>query len=436
MGHVTSGNVYRKLGRKIDSLSMRAPWTETLYEILKELYTEEEASFVVRMPYSLSGFRKIKRVTGYDKKRLRRILDRLSAKGLVMDLKIRGSYYYMPSPIVIGVFEFSMMRTGGVRDIKKLARLFHTYLQEEDAFQNCNFNGNNNISFMRTLPHEETIVPSEYTEVLDYEKASVLIQEAERFSVGICSCRHEKLHLGEKTCDVPLDTCSSFGMAADFLVRNNLAREVCKAEMLDNLARSKEMGLVLNADNVQNRITYICHCCGCCCNVLLGISKYGYSNIVVTSGFIAEVDESLCKGCGKCADSCHIHIIEMVPSDDIGQSRKIPSVDKSLCLGCGVCVLNCQAKAISLVRRSRRVITPETTFERIMLQSLEKGNLQYQIFDNPCDITQKVMRAFLGAFLRLPPVKKALLSNLLRSSFLEFMKKGSNKQGRSWLTEI
>jgi hypothetical protein len=71
-----------------------------------------------------------------------------------------------------------------------------------------------------------------------------------------------------------------------------------------------------------------------------------------------------------------------------------------------------------------------------MLQSLEKGNLQYQIFDNPCDITQKVMRAFLGAFLRLPPVKKALLSNLLRSSFLEFMKKGSNKQGRSWLTEI
>jgi len=436
MGHITNGNIYRKLGRKIDSLSMRAPWTQTLYEILKELYTEEEASFVVQMPYSLSGFRKIKRVTGYEKKKLHRILDRLCVKGLVMDLKIRGSYYYMPSPIVIGVFEFSMMRTGDSQGIKKRAELFHTYLQGEDAFQNRNFNGNNNISFMRTLPHEETVIPADYTEILDYEKASALIQEADRFSIGICSCRHEKLHLGEKECDVPLDTCSSFGMAADFLIRNNLAKEVDKAEMLDNLARSKEMGLVLNADNVQRKITYICHCCGCCCNVLLGISKYGYSDIIVTSNFIAEVDESMCKGCGKCADSCHINVIRMLPSDDINGGRKIPSVDESLCLGCGVCVLSCNTGAIRLVRRSHRVITPETTFERIILQCLEKGTLQYQIFDNPSDVTQRIMRTFLGAFLRLPPVKKALLSDLFRSSFLDFMKRGSNKQGKSWLTEI
>ena len=38
---------------------------------------------------------------------------------------------------------------------------------------------------------------------------------------------------------------------ADYLVRNNLAREIDQAEMLDLVARSKEMGLVLSADNVQ-----------------------------------------------------------------------------------------------------------------------------------------------------------------------------------------
>ncbi len=43
MGHLVGKDVYRKLGRKIDGLTVRAPWNETLYKILKELYTEEEA---------------------------------------------------------------------------------------------------------------------------------------------------------------------------------------------------------------------------------------------------------------------------------------------------------------------------------------------------------------------------------------------------------
>ena len=108
--------------------------------------------------------------------------------------------------------------------------------------------------------------------------------------MGLCSCRHEKHHLGEKRCAAPLDNCSSFGVAADFLVRNRLAREVSKTEMLENLARSRELGLVFNADNVQRNITFMCHCCGCCCNVLLGITRHGFPNTVVTSSYIAGSD--------------------------------------------------------------------------------------------------------------------------------------------------
>jgi hypothetical protein len=40
-------------------------------------------------------------------------------------------------------------------------------------------------------------------EVLDYEKASALIAENDKFAIGLCSCRHKMLHLGEKSCDVP-----------------------------------------------------------------------------------------------------------------------------------------------------------------------------------------------------------------------------------------
>jgi hypothetical protein len=41
-----------------------------------------------------------------------------------------------------------------------------------------------------------------------------------------------------------------------------------------------------------------------------------------------------------------------------------------------------------------------------------------------------------GGFLRLPPVKRALMSDALRSTFLAAMKKGASAQGRGWMTEI
>jgi hypothetical protein len=45
------------------------------------------------------------------------------------------------------------------------------------------------------------------------------------------------------------------------------------------------------------------------------------------------------------------------------------------------------------------------------------------------------MRGFVGGFLRLPPVKAALMSDMLRSSFLKAMTSGVRKQGKEWVTE-
>jgi hypothetical protein len=49
MSQIAQENVYRKLGDKIDNLTVKAPWNETFHSILKELYTPEEADVVVRM---------------------------------------------------------------------------------------------------------------------------------------------------------------------------------------------------------------------------------------------------------------------------------------------------------------------------------------------------------------------------------------------------
>ncbi len=258
---------------------------------------------------------------------------------------------------------------------------------------------------------------------MDYEKASSIINSAKVFSVGLCSCRHEKLHLKQKKCNAPLELCTSFDTSAKFLISHNFAKKVSKTEVLENLAQAKEFGLVLNADNVQNKVSFLCLCCGCCCNLFLGIRKFGYENAIVTANVIAEIDEKKCDGCAKCAKACPINAIEMTSDKNLTTAqKKQPRINTSLCLGCGLCSLKCTTNSLKLRKRKQRVIHPETTFERIILQTLERGNLQNFIFDNPGRLSHRFMRLMVGAFLKLPPVKKSLMSEELRSTFLRTIK--------------
>jgi Pyruvate/2-oxoacid:ferredoxin oxidoreductase delta subunit len=151
---------------------------------------------------------------------------------------------------------------------------------------------------------------------------------------------------------------------------------------------------------------------------MMGISEFGYPNAVVTSSFIAHKYDDLCTSCGTCIEACPIKAISEKPDS-------VPQIDAKFCMGCGVCALQCPSEAIKLEKRAQKVLHPETMFERVILQSLERGTLQNLIFTNPQRVDQKFMKVFVGAFLNLPPVKKALMSDSLRSSFLNFIQKGA-----------
>ena len=54
---------------------------------------------------------------------------------------------------------------------------------------------------------------------------------------------------------------------------------------------------------------------------------------------IPQVDETLCTGCGRCAEVCEFHAIVVLAGK--------PLVFSELCHGCGSCTLECPEKAIS-----------------------------------------------------------------------------------------
>ncbi|MGD9265187.1 MAG: 4Fe-4S dicluster domain-containing protein [Lysobacterales bacterium] len=427
MGHVVAKDIYGPLGKKIDGMSVRTPQTEAFHAMLRQLYSEEEAELVVQMPWGLSTLGRISRVTGRDKKELQPILERLCDKGLVVDLDLGGKYRYMPAPFVIGIFEFTMMRNNlAGEEAGQYAQAFTEYM-EEGVFYAANLDQGQQVMIARSLPHTEHL--GDHVEIYDYEKVDRVVEEAEIFSVSNCSCRHKKLHAGKKTCKVPLETCTSFGKAAEYLVRHDMGREISRSEMQDIVQRSKELQLVFSVDNVQNQPSFICHCCGCCCGILDGINKHGYPNAIVSSTLVPKVDMEDCNGCQKCARACHISAITLIPEPKTAKKKRMfmPVIDEDLCIGCGVCTLVCDPDCLKMEKREQHVLHPANTFERVILQCLERGTLQNQLFDEPDRVSHKAMRGIVGGFLRLPPVKKALMTDALRSRFLAAMTAGAAK---------
>ena len=248
MGHLVGKDVYWRLGEKMDNLHVRAPWNDTFHSLLKELVSSDEADLIVRMPYLFSSLDRVARVTRMDKGQVESVLSGLCQRGFVMDVNLRGEYRYMPNPLFVGWFEFTLMRTRGELNMKEWSNLFHEYMSEGTPYR-ANFHKGSQVSIARALPHEESI--GDHVEVLDYEKADHLIDQAGQCAIGNCSCRHKKEHAEGHRCDVPLETCTTLGHGATYLVKHGMSREISRSEAKDIFARSKELGLVFCADNVQ-----------------------------------------------------------------------------------------------------------------------------------------------------------------------------------------
>ena len=410
-------NNYRQLAERYNRFPQGAPASDLLFEILKILFSEREAGLVSLLPIKPFTVRKAAGIWKMREPDARTILNDLADKGLLLDAVENDDVIYSMPPPMAGFFEFSLMRYRNDIDQKSLSELFYQYMNvEEDFIKNLFLTGETQLG--RVFVNENVLSNENALHVLDHERASEVIKTASAIGIGICYCRHKMEHLG-KNCAAPLDICMTFNDTADSLTRHGIARKVDSSEGMDLLEKARTNNLVQFGENVMEKVSFICNCCGCCCEALIAARKFGFHNPVHTTNFIPVIKEENCNGCGKCVALCPVEAMTLVSANDPDKPlKKKAKLSDEICLGCGICLSGCNKEGIELQSREERVITPVNSIHRIVTMAIERGNLQNLIFDNHVLLSHRTMAAVLGVILKLPPVKQALASQQFKSRYL------------------
>ncbi len=425
MGHLGRlKQEYRDLLSRLGRGSMALPEPDDerakqgLREVLEILFPPEDAALAARLPVRPTSLERLAARLGVDAEALAARLEPMCERGIVVDLvhPRTGRRTYLLAPPVVGFFEYSLMRAKDTIPKKQMAEALHAYTHHDPAFAREAFGRDTVIG--RALVHEPELGEEELPDVLGWERASEVVGGARRWAVSLCFCRHKAQHLGE-ACDAPMDNCLSLNGGAEFVIRRGFGREIERSEAMELLARARASGLVQIADNVKSRPAFVCNCCGCCCEQLQAVSRWGMA-AVNPSGFVPRHDDAACAGCSRCARACPVGAIAMEPRREAGQRKNAlaPRIDEERCVGCGVCAGACHKDALEMARGGRPRAVPANSVERVVRMAVERNRLADLLFDDGAGLGERFLHRAVDAIVRLPPAQAVLAAEQVRSRFV------------------
>lgn len=361
---MTEVDVYERLREKISSWPIRVPKTKEVMEILKILFTEEEAEFLTHFTAPYQDPETIEQIierTGKSPEEVQVIVNKLVARGLLFRFtsKSDGKTYYSLMPMVPGIFEFYFSTGGDSIEKQRVGALFEKYYISGGGLES----GASNYPWARVMPIEKTITVNREISaghmILPFEKMSEFIKTSRKIAVINCACRTKK------KCGHPLETCFVFDYYADFMVERGHGRYLTVEEALKLLEEMEKAGLVHSTINTQTRPQFICNCCTCACLILRGLTELHNPRAIAKSNFLPQRNEEQCTKCRKCVTICPMKANLYHAAHDKEPERILFFEER--CIGCGLCAYHCPTKAIKMVKVRNEIPeeTPREAFLRV-----------------------------------------------------------------------
>ena len=350
--------VYEQLREILDSHPSTAPPGDAIHEILRILFTPQEAAIAVKMNFKPKSPASLAKSSGVSENEAENLLESMADKGVIFSKNKDGKKHYGLVPLIPGVFEFPFMKGGGSPMHDRLAGLWEAYHHESLG---ASFAGNP-TPMMRVVAVEKSVTPED--RIHPYEEVKHLIEQSNYVALTKCACR-----VSVAKCDKPKEVCLIFDGVGEFLVERGFARHISKEEGIKVLDQAEAAGLVHTSNNSADKASVICNCCPCCCTILRGRTQLNHPHAFEPSRFAAFVTSDDCLACGLCAD-------ERCPMQAITIGEDAAFVHEEKCIGCGLCVSTCPSGAMGLIERTHIPSIPATTQDMAVKVLQEKGRLE------------------------------------------------------------